>query len=99
MASLRSLSLRSSGGDAKTRRVAHLSQSLSAELDKLMFVVVGARDFSPEITVLPIGTEVPCSDRVLPQILIYRVEGGFFQNVVGVSISNEILGICAREWA
>jgi len=29
-----------------------------------MFVVVGARDFSPEITVLPIGTKVPCSDRV-----------------------------------
>jgi len=23
---------------------------------------VGARDFSPEITVLPIGTEVPCPD-------------------------------------
>ena len=36
-----------------------------------MFVVVGARDFSPEITVLPIGTEVPCSDRVPPQIPIY----------------------------
>ncbi len=35
-----------------------------------MFVVVGARDFSPEITVLPIGTEVPCSDRVPPQIPI-----------------------------
>ena len=40
--------------------------------DKLMFGVVGARDFSPEITVLPIGTEVPCSDRVPPQIPIYR---------------------------
>ena len=38
--------------------------------NKLMFVVVGARDFSPEITVLPIGTEVPCSDRVPPQIPI-----------------------------
>jgi len=37
-----------------------------------MFVVVGARDFSPEITVLPIGTEVPCSDRVPPQILFYH---------------------------
>jgi len=46
-------------------------QSLNTELDKLMFVVVGARDFSPEITVLPIGTEVPCSDRVPPQIPIY----------------------------
>ena len=33
--------------------------------DKLMFVVVGARDFSPEITVLPIGTEVPCFDKEL----------------------------------
>ena len=31
-------------------------------INKLMFVVVGARDFSPEITVLPIGTEVPCSE-------------------------------------
>ena len=40
-----------------------------------MFVVVGARDFSPEITVLPIGTEVPCPDRVPPQNLIYRAEG------------------------
>ena len=43
-------------------------------LDKLMFVVVGARDFSPEITVLPIGTEVPCSDRVSPQSPIYRAQ-------------------------
>ena len=42
-------------------------------MDKLMFVVVGARDFSPEITVLPIGTEVPCFDRVPPQIPIYRL--------------------------
>ena len=40
------------------------------KLTKLMFVVVGARDFSPEITVLPIGTEVPCSDRVPQQIPI-----------------------------
>ena len=31
-----------------------------------MFVAIGARDFSPEITVLPIGTEVPCSDKVQP---------------------------------
>ena len=35
-------------------------------LDKLMFVVVGARDFSPEITVHIIGTEVPCPDKVHP---------------------------------
>ena len=28
-----------------------------------MFVVFEARDFSPEITVHIIGTEVPCSDR------------------------------------
>ena len=42
-------------------------------LVKLMFVVVGARDFSPEITVLPIGTEVPCSDRVPPRIPIYQL--------------------------
>ena len=34
--------------------------------DKLMFVAIGARDFSPEITVLPIGTEVPCPDKVQP---------------------------------
>ena len=32
--------------------------------DKLMFFVVGARDFCPEIMVLPIGTEVPCSANV-----------------------------------
>ena len=41
----------------------HVSQSLSTELDKLEFVVVGARDFSPEITAHIIGTEVPCSER------------------------------------
>ena len=45
--------------------------SVLVVMDKLMFVVVGARDFSPEITVLPIGTEVPCFDRVPPQIPIY----------------------------
>ena len=50
-----------------------LGSSKNSKLtNKLIFVVVGARDFSPEITVLPIGTEVPCSDRVPPQILIYR---------------------------
>ena len=56
------------------------------------FVVVGARDFSPEITVLPIGTEVPCSDRVPPQIPIYRAEGG-----QAVPISYKIIGtrICS----
>ena len=27
---------------------------------------IGARDFSPEITVHIIGTEVPCPDRVSP---------------------------------
>ena len=37
-----------------------------------MFVAIGARDFSPEITVLPIGTEVPCSDNGSPQISIYQ---------------------------
>ena len=30
------------------------------------FVVFGARDFSPEITVHIIGTEVPCPDKVQP---------------------------------
>ena len=34
--------------------------------DKLMFVAIGARDFSPEITVHIIGTEVPCPDKVQP---------------------------------
>ena len=57
-----------------------------------MFVVVGARDFSPEITVFPIGTEVPCSDRVPPQIPIYCAEGGFFQNVADISILYKIFG-------
>ena len=47
-----------------------------------MFVVIGARDFSPEITVHLIGTKVPCFDKVPPpQIPICRDEGGFFQNV------------------
>ena len=41
--------------------------------DKLDFGVVGARDFSPEITVHLIGTKVPCFDKVPPlQISIYR---------------------------
>ena len=31
-----------------------------------MFVVIGARDFSPEITVHLIGTKVPCFDKVPP---------------------------------
>ena len=60
--------------------------------DKLMFVVVGARDFSPEITVLPIGTEVPCSDRVPPQIPICRADRGFFQNGADSSIAYKIYG-------
>ena len=33
-------------------------QSLKKALDKLMFIVIGARDFSPEITVHLIGTSV-----------------------------------------
>ena len=38
-----------------------------------MFIVIGARDFSPEITVHLIGTKVPCFDKVPPpQIPIYR---------------------------
>ena len=41
-------------------------QSLKKALDKLMFIVIGARDFSPEITVHLIGTKVPCSDKVPP---------------------------------
>ena len=31
-----------------------------------MFIVIGARDFSPEITVHLIGTKVPCFDKVPP---------------------------------
>ncbi len=57
-----------------------------------MFVVVGARDFRPEITVLPIGTEVPCSDRVPRQIPICRAGVGFFQNVADISIACKIFG-------
>ena len=33
-----------------------------------MFIVIGARDFSPEITVHLIGTKVPCFDKVPPPI-------------------------------
>ena len=33
--------------------------------DKLYFGVVGARDFSPEITVHITGTEVPCFEKFL----------------------------------
>ena len=55
----------------KNRNISNILEEVSlSQLDKLMFVVVGARDFSPEITVLPIGTEVPCSDSVPPQIPI-----------------------------
>ena len=50
------------------RNISNILEEAPSLLDKLEFVVVGARDFSPEITVLPIGTEVPCSDRVPPQI-------------------------------
>ena len=57
-----------------------------------MFVAIGARDFSPEITVLPIGTEVPCSDNAPPQIPISCAEGGFFQNVADISILYKIFG-------
>ena len=58
-----------------------------------MFVVIGARDFSPEITVHLIGTEVPCFDKVPPpQIPIYRDEAGFFQNVADISIACKIFG-------
>ena len=39
-------------------------QSLKKALDKLMFIVIGARDFSPEITVHLIGTKVPCFDKL-----------------------------------
>ena len=50
----------------------HASHSLKIVRDKLMFIVIGARDFSPEITVHLIGTKVPCFDKVPPpQIPIY----------------------------
>ena len=42
-------------------------------LNKLMFIVIGAWDFSPEIPVHLIGTKVPCFDKVPPpQIPIYQ---------------------------
>ena len=61
----------------KRRSAPALSQLLMRQLkidvlfvlvvtDKLMFVVIGARDFSPEITVHLIGTKVPCFDKVPP---------------------------------
>ena len=49
--------------------------------NKLMFIVIGARDFSPEITVHLIGTKVPCFDKVPPpQIPILRFDKAIFFN-------------------
>ena len=49
--------------------------------NKLMFIVIGARDFSPEITVHLIGTKVPCFDKVPPpQIPILRFAKAIFFN-------------------
>ena len=53
---------------------------------------VGARDFSPDWKHRYFGTEVPCLDKVSPQIPIYCAEGGFFQNVADVSIAYQIFG-------
>ena len=39
---------------------------LRQEPGKLMVIVIGARDFSPEITVHLIGTKVPCFDKIPP---------------------------------
>ena len=55
------------------RNINNIFEEASPLLDKLMFIVIGARDFSPEITVHLIGTKVPCFDKVPPpQIPIYR---------------------------
>ena len=62
-----------------------------------MFIVIGARDFSPEITVHLIGTKVPCFDKVPPpQIPIYHAEVGLFLNVADVSIADKIIGTRAH---
>ena len=79
---------------------ARVSQSLSTELDKLMFVVIGARDFSPEITVHLIGTEVPCFEKFLPRKFQFIAqEGGFYKNAVDISIAYKIIGTHVRQFA
>ena len=45
---------------------AYKHSSWIAECDEWEYVAIGARDFSPEIIVRLIGTEVPCSDKVFP---------------------------------
>ena len=52
---------------------------LGTALDKLMFIVIGARDFSPEITVHLIGTKVPCFDKVPPPTKSIVFPGIFFK--------------------
>ena len=46
------------------RNISNIFEEASPLRDKLMFIVIGARDFSPEITEHLIGTKVPCFDRM-----------------------------------
>ena len=77
--------------------ISNILEDATVLLDKLMFVVVGARDFSPEITELPIGTEVPCSDRVLPQIPIYRALYSIFGTRVPEQKIRSAAGGCRAD--
>ena len=64
----------------ENRNISNILEEAPPLLNKLMFIVIGARDFSPEITVHLIGTKVPCFDKVPPpQIPIYRAEGRLLQ--------------------
>ena len=50
----------------ENRNISNILEDAPPLLNKLMFIVIGARDFSPEITVHLIGTKVPCFDKVPP---------------------------------
>ena len=50
--------------------------------DKLEFDVVGARDFSPEITVHITGTEVPCFEK-FPDKFQFVVESKQYSLIAG----------------
>ena len=64
-----------------------------------MFVVIGARDFSPEITVHLIGTKVPCFDKVPPpQIPIPRAANYSNASFIVFWGNQNKVSICSRHW-
>ena len=50
----------------ENRNISNILEEAPPLRNKLMFIVIGARDFSSEITVHLIGTKVPCFDKVPP---------------------------------